>query len=116
MGYQWIWRQQKTWMFDIELLASQQERDLLYDLWKEPDDQANRNAYADYLSESGREGSAELVRSGEFTPGMERTQVYDGSSEQPSITSGNVVSGAIASGQINIRPPIIHSGSPSLRS
>lgn len=53
--------------FLVDLLTTSQEKSFIADLLKDPDDQAARNAYIDFLLENGREETAFIVEKG-YTP------------------------------------------------
>ncbi len=55
--------------FDLEMRACHEERAFLNALWKDPNDDAVRQQYVDFLLDKNRVRSAELVRGG-YTPGI----------------------------------------------
>lgn len=55
-------------LFVLEALASHTERGLLAALRDNPNDQATRNAYIDYLQEQGRPTAVKLLQQ-KWTPG-----------------------------------------------
>lgn len=56
-------------MFRLEAMASHEERAFLNALWANPQDEAARQQYIDFLLEKFRPWAAERVRRG-FTPGF----------------------------------------------
>ena len=59
---------EKLLLFVLEALASHTERGLLAALRDNPNDQATRNAYIDYLQEQGRPTAVKLLQQ-KWTPG-----------------------------------------------
>ena len=55
-------------LFVLEALVSSTERGLLHALRDNPNDQATRNAYIDYLQEQGRPTAVKLLQQ-KWTPG-----------------------------------------------
>lgn len=98
-------------IFLLEAIINREERGLLQALQENPDDKATKAAYVDFLLDTGRPQSAELVRNG-YVPGAIVHR------DPPSLVSGqfvdpfrfppaeevgrlSVVSGSIRSGQIH---------------
>ncbi len=79
--------------FFVELLMSSQERIFLKALQDDPNDEALRAAYSDWLKENHRENGAKLIEEG-YVPGMNRYAKYRSSPME--VTSGAIRSGHFA--------------------
>ncbi len=94
---------QDDFTFLLELLLPPQERGFLEALHKDPDDEACRNALVDYLLESGRGLSAELVRK-KYVPGKRQipspSWIASGGTSTYYLSSGSVSTYHISSGSI----------------
>lgn len=95
-------------LFLTELLTSNVEKSFIADLRVNPDDQATINAYVDWLTDNGREGTARLVKGG-FIPSVRDAKpvdvIFSGHIASGSIGKIHIASGGIASGYFSVGAP-----------
>lgn len=106
----------KTALVLIEMFATPTELGLLKALRENPNDEASRRAYIDYLRDNGREGSADDIEKENWIPtighvysgGYKRTMpvasgmICSGVGPISLANSGEVGAGSIGSGRVGL--------------